>query len=131
MAVNLKFIARIVVIGVIVFALYTLVVPNTLNIYNLPENIYNNPELKEAYIFAIENPDILEQIPCFCGCEGIGHESNKKCYYSDDGTLSEHATSCGGCVGTTLDVKIMIEQGRDIDSIKKYIDEKYAPIDNE
>src|SRR3989344_317541 len=120
MAINLKIIAGIIVVAVIGFALYTLLVPNFLNKYNLPENIYNNPQLKELYIFAIENPDILEQIPCYCGCDNIGHVSNRNCYINDDGSLSDHATACGGCVGTTQDVKRMLEEGKDMDSIKQY-----------
>jgi hypothetical protein len=27
----------------------------------------------------------LEDIPCFCGCNGIGHASNYACYVAEDG----------------------------------------------
>jgi len=38
------------------------------------------PVVQEAYRFAIANPDILAQLPCYCGCGGIGHESHLDCF---------------------------------------------------
>ena len=35
----------------------------------------------EAYQFAIDHPDILAQIPCYCGCGELdGHKSNLDCF---------------------------------------------------
>ena len=42
-------------------------------------------EVQEAYRFAIANKELLEEIPCFCGCNGIGHDSNYACYVAEDG----------------------------------------------
>jgi hypothetical protein len=39
--------------------------------------------VQEAYRFALANPALLEQIPCYCGCGGVGHTSNYACYGSD------------------------------------------------
>lgn len=36
--------------------------------------------VREAYRFALANPDLLQQIPCYCGCGGVGHSSNYACY---------------------------------------------------
>ena len=38
------------------------------------------PEVQEAYRYAVANPDVLQWIPCFCGCVNGGHTSNKDCY---------------------------------------------------
>ncbi|MBI2371013.1 MAG: hypothetical protein HYV08_12395 [Deltaproteobacteria bacterium] len=35
---------------------------------------------EEAYRFAAANREILQYIPCFCGCVEIGHRSNSDCY---------------------------------------------------
>lgn len=126
----IKFIAIALVFFVIGFAVYTILNAGSMNKYNLPSEIYNNPKLREAYIYAIEAPEILEKFPCYCGCANIGHKNNKDCYFDAQGKLIEHASLCSGCVGVTLDIKKMIEEGRDIDSIKSYIDEKYAPKKN-
>ncbi|MCO6451555.1 MAG: hypothetical protein J5I90_12275 [Caldilineales bacterium] len=52
----------------------------------LPADMKDAPaEVKEAYRFAIANKDLLEQIPCFCGCVNVGHTSNYACYVAEDG----------------------------------------------
>jgi hypothetical protein len=51
----------------------------------LPDNIRNNapPQVKEAYRFAVANPDVLKQYPCYCGCGSVGHMSNLDCYIKE------------------------------------------------
>lgn len=35
----------------------------------------------EAYQFALDNPDVLAQIPCYCGCgQEANHKNNLDCY---------------------------------------------------
>lgn len=52
----------------------------------LPESLLEAPvQVQEAYRFAIANKELLEEIPCFCGCNGIGHASNYACYVAEDG----------------------------------------------
>ncbi len=36
--------------------------------------------VQDSYRFALANPDLLQQIPCYCGCGGVGHTSNYACY---------------------------------------------------
>ncbi len=38
------------------------------------------PEVQEAYRFAVAHPDVLQYIPCYCGCVSHGHRSNWDCY---------------------------------------------------
>ncbi len=38
------------------------------------------PEVQEAYRFAVAHPDVLQFIPCYCGCVNQGHRSNRDCY---------------------------------------------------
>lgn len=48
------------------------------------------PQVKEAYRFAIANPDVLSAFPCYCGCGAMGHENNLQCYIKEvqsDGTI--------------------------------------------
>ena len=37
-------------------------------------------QTREAYRYAIERPDVLQWMPCFCGCVNDGHESNVDCF---------------------------------------------------
>ena len=50
------------------------------------------PELmRQAYVFAARNPDILDYVPCYCGCgQTDGHLSNVDCFVksrSSDGAV--------------------------------------------
>jgi Protein of unknown function with PCYCGC motif len=49
------------------------------------------PEAQEMYRYAAANGETLQYIPCFCGCQNIGHRSNADCYVADkrpDGRLT-------------------------------------------
>ena len=48
--------------------------------------------VQEAYRFAVANPDLLQQMPCYCGCGSVGHISNIDCYvksFNADGSVAE------------------------------------------
>ena len=34
-----------------------------------------------AYSFALARPDVLQWLPCYCGCAGIEHRSNLDCFF--------------------------------------------------
>ena len=47
----------------------------------LPTKMQNAPtRVREAYQFAVANPDALKNVPCYCGCGSVGHTSNYACY---------------------------------------------------
>jgi hypothetical protein len=37
-------------------------------------------QVQQAYVFAAQNPGVLEYVPCYCGCELDGHRSNVDCF---------------------------------------------------
>ncbi len=41
------------------------------------------PKIQEAYRFAVANQDLLQWMPCFCGCGEWGHTSNAHCYVQE------------------------------------------------
>lgn len=41
------------------------------------------PQVKEAYRFAMANPDVLSDFPCYCGCGSMGHKNNLQCYIKE------------------------------------------------
>ncbi len=48
------------------------------------------PQVKEAYRFAIANPEALSKFPCYCGCGAMGHQNNLQCYIKEvhaDGSI--------------------------------------------
>ena len=36
--------------------------------------------LRSVYEFAANNPEVLNYVPCFCGCENFGHVSSHDCF---------------------------------------------------
>jgi hypothetical protein len=55
------------------------------------------PRVAEVYRYAAAHGDVLQYIPCFCGCGHIGHRSNADCYVAErfpDGRITY--TSHGG-----------------------------------
>ena len=54
-------------------------------------------EVARLYRFAVENPDTLAWMPCTCGCENLGHTSNRACYIKAEEprrvTFTSHAAT--------------------------------------
>ena len=42
-------------------------------------------EDRKGYQVAKEIPEILAQLPCFCGCEAVGHDNLLDCFVDDHG----------------------------------------------
>src|SRR5437867_4207349 len=36
--------------------------------------------IRTVYRFAAEHPEVLRYMPCFCGCNKIGHRSSEDCF---------------------------------------------------
>ena len=98
----------------------------------MPEEVKSAPTVvQQAYQFAAANPDVLKHIPCYCGCDDIGHTSNYGCYISDtdaNGGIAydSHALGCSICVDITQDVMRLLKQGKPVAEIKTYIDQTYS-----
>ena len=89
------------------------------------------PQVKEAYRFAIANPDTLQKLPCYCGCGALGHQSNYNCYIKGanaNGVMQfdNHATGCTICVDITHDVMRLQGEGKALKDIRAYIDTTYS-----
>ncbi len=82
--------------------------------------------MREAYRFAAANPNVLEQIPCYCGCGPMGHRSNYACFWQEDGAVDEHALGCGICVDIAQDVMRELGQGRSLAEIRAQVDADYS-----
>jgi hypothetical protein len=81
---------------------------------------------RQAYQFAVANPEIMTQLPCFCGCGGMGHTSNHSCFVAgmaESGaiTYDGHALGCSICVDIALDAMRLFKQGKSLQDIRPYI----------
>jgi hypothetical protein len=98
----------------------------------LPVEMQNSPQtVRESYQFAVANPEVLKQIPCYCGCGGMGHTSNYSCYVAGESASGEldfegHALGCSICIDITQDAIRMLDQGKTVPEIRAYVDRTYA-----
>ena len=98
----------------------------------MPADVQGQPvKVIQAYQFAFANPEILSQIPCYCGCGAMGHTSNYSCYVQDeqeDGaiTYDPHALGCSICVDITQDSMRLLREGKSVPEIRAYVDSTYA-----
>lgn len=99
---------------------------------DMPAQVQSAPvTVQQAYQFATANPELLRQIPCYCGCGAMGHTSNYDCYVSgvDSGgkpTFDTHALGCGICVDITQDAIRLAKQGKPVAEIRAYVDQTYS-----
>lgn len=85
--------------------------------------------VQQAYQFAHANPEILKQVPCYCGCGGMGHTSNYACYINEsegEKAFDGHALGCSICVDITQDVMRMMDDGQSLADIQEFVDNKYS-----
>jgi len=98
----------------------------------MPAEVQSAPvSVQEAYQFSAANPDVMKDIPCYCGCGDIGHTSNYACYVSqvdEKGTLTfdNHALGCSICVDITQDVMRMLRDGKSLQEARAYVDATYS-----
>jgi hypothetical protein len=98
----------------------------------MPAEVQSAPEIvRGAYQFAVANPDVLTQLPCYCGCGGMGHTSNYACYVAgenEDGVMEfdNHALGCSICVDITADAMRMLDEGKSMTEIRTFVDQTYS-----
>jgi len=87
----------------------------------LPPEMFTDPATREAYQAAKDVPEVLEQLPCYCGCmKSFGHKNNLFCF------LDQHGSACTICQEIAVDARKMHKEGVPIERIKENIAAKYA-----
>jgi len=99
-----------------------------------PELVMKAPlNVRQAYEYAASPQQVLQFMPCFCGCGAIGHEDNLSCFverFAGGGwvVLEPHAMACSTCVGVALDAMALDRQGLGVKEIRRAIDEKWSKV---
>ena len=98
----------------------------------MPDDVKSAPVVtQQAYQFAVANPDIMQHIPCYCGCGAMGHTSNYSCYVESVDAAGKpkfdsHALGCSICVDITQDAMRLTKEGKSPQAIKAYVDKTYS-----
>ncbi|MGG1877505.1 PCYCGC motif-containing (lipo)protein [Paenibacillus cisolokensis] len=88
-------------------------------------------EMRTIYALAAQVSDVLEYMPCYCGCgDSAGHQSNLNCFIHEireDGSVEwdDHGTRCGVCLDIAVESALMRSDGMHLSDIRAAIDEKY------
>lgn len=101
---------------------------------HLPDYVQTaDTNVQAAYQFALDSPNLLAQLPCYCGCDKtLHHKNNLDCYitaWKSDGSTAaytDHAAYCGVCVDTTLLAQKLAGQGQPAKAIHTAIDAQYG-----
>jgi hypothetical protein len=76
---------------------------------------------REAYQAALDVPEILKEMPCYCGCmRNMGHKNNLDCF------TDEHAIDCDLCQDIALDARDMYRAGKGLEEIRETIRARYS-----
>lgn len=87
--------------------------------------------MRQIYLTAAANSELLEWIPCYCGCgESAGHIHNGHCFFKeirDDGVIvwDDHATRCYNCMEIAVYSAALKQEGMTTLEIRNWVDENY------
>ncbi|MFS0921296.1 PCYCGC motif-containing (lipo)protein [Brevibacillus sp. 179-C 1.1 NHS] len=90
-----------------------------------------DPNIKMIYQIAGYSNDLLQWIPCYCGCgEEVGHKHNGHCFIKEvkqDGSVvwDDHGTRCGTCLEIAFTSAKMLKEGKSVKEIRTFIDDTY------
>jgi hypothetical protein len=90
-----------------------------------------NERTQEAYRFAAAHPEHLKTVPCYCGCNGLGHRNNLECYLKPESTpdnliFDEHALACEICADITHLTMELLDAGAAPDTIRAAVDARFG-----
>ncbi|MCL5027032.1 MAG: PCYCGC domain-containing protein [Chloroflexi bacterium] len=93
---------------------------------NFPAFVYSSSSSLEGYRIAVRMPEVLEKMPCYCGCgKTNNHHSLKECFIKPDGSYDDHASGCDVCVKEAVDVDNWHRQGKSLAEVRRLLDAKY------
>ena len=86
----------------------------------------------QVFRFAAEHPEVLTYVPCFCGCEHMGHKGNEDCFVKQRAANGDvvawepHGTGCQVCIDVGQMAMQMYSSGASVTAISAAVEKKYA-----
>jgi hypothetical protein len=94
----------------------------------LPWFAKQSPQVERGYRIALASPDLLEKIPCYCGCGTFfqpGHRFLKDCFLKPEGGFDPHASGCEVCLLIAIKADSMARSGIPLKDIRAQIDVEF------
>lgn len=87
-------------------------------------------QVRAAYAFAARRQDVLQYMPCYCGCEKQGHKSDHDCFVKGRTAAGlpewdSMGITCDICLSVAHETMQMLAQGKPLMEIRKAHDAKY------
>lgn len=107
--------------------------PATTNQLKLPSFAYKDAMTLKAYTYATKHPEMLEQIPCYCGCGGHGsaasdgkaHRFLRDCFINDNWQYDDHGSNCDTCLALASKTQDYLAAGKTLKEARELIDREY------
>jgi hypothetical protein len=95
-----------------------------------PSWVSSSPRSLAAYQTALDQPELLAALRCYCGCERFEqpHASLRDCFVKPDGSLEAHASGCDVCRDQALDAGDWAAAGLSLAEIRRRTDERYGEL---
>jgi len=90
------------------------------------------PVVQEVFEFAARHPEVLAYMPCYCGCEQLGHKGNHDCFVKGraaNGTVTEweaHGIGCAICIDVGREAMLLFKTGASVTAIRAAIEKRYG-----
>jgi hypothetical protein len=88
---------------------------------------------QSAYAYALARPDVLQWLPCYCGCTAMDHRSNLDCFFQrreipGSYVYEEHASFCDVCVNTANLAQQLLREGKTIVQVRAAVDARFGGL---
>ena len=86
--------------------------------------------VQQVYEFAARHPEVLQYMPCYCGCERVGHGGNHDCFVksrASNGRITEwdsHGIGCAVCLNVGFRAMTLFNQNKSVAEIRATIDKE-------
>lgn len=92
---------------------------------------YGKEVATQAFVFAAEHPEIASYVPCYCGCQAMGHNGNEDCFVKargENGDVTEwepHGVECAVCIEVATRSRQMQASGAGVSSIRTAVEREF------
>jgi len=88
--------------------------------------------VQQVFEFAARHPEVLAFVPCYCGCEQLGHTGNHDCFVKSrtaNGSVTQweaHGIGCAICLDVGREAMMLFNSGASVTAIRAAIDKRYG-----
>jgi len=88
--------------------------------------------VQQVYEFAARHPEVLQYVPCYCGCQREGHQGNHDCFVKSRAANGRvllwdaHGIGCAVCLEVGRRAMMLFNEKKSVPEIRATIDREYG-----